>query len=109
MGISDSKQTEFLEKMRSRVAAQPQAPLRVVEAKAEAATPPAAAKQKPPLVERTMSFKLAEQDYEGIEGVIFERRRKGEKRLSNKEVGREMVRDWLLKHGAEAFDYKATD
>lgn len=104
MSVSKQQGDDFLAKMKEKAAAKPTAPLALVkEAPIQAA--PAPMKRKPTFTERTMSFKLAEVDYDAVDELIFKRKKTGEKGLTNKDVGREMVADWLKKHGVVPFDY----
>jgi hypothetical protein len=104
MSVSKQQSDDFLAKMKEKAATKPVAPLALVKG-TPAPEPPVPAKKKPTFSERTMSFKLAEADYDAVDEVIFKRKRAGEKGLTNKDVGREMVADWLTKHGMEPFDY----
>jgi hypothetical protein len=108
MSISKTQSEDFLAKMKGKAAAKPAAPLTLVKPEAAAQPAPVAspAKAKPSFTERTMSFKLAEADYDAVDEVIFKRKKAGEKSLTNKEACREMVALWLEKHAVTPFDYK---
>ena len=41
--------------------------------------------------------------------MIFKRKKAGEKGLTNKDAGREILADWLRKHGMTAFGYGKND
>lgn len=104
VSVSKQQGEDFLAKMKEKAAAKPQAPLALVKQEPSAVIAPA--KKKPSYSERTMSFKLAEADYDAIDEVIFNRKKAGEKTLTNKDAGREMVALWLRAHGVEPFNYK---
>lgn len=103
MSVSKQQGEDFLAKMKEKAAAKPAAPLNLKKPEPEPVA--IAAKKKPSFAERTMSFKLAEADYDAVDEIIFKRKRAGEKQLTNKDAGREMVAHWLRKHGVEPFDY----
>lgn len=105
MSVSKQQSDDFLAKMKEKAATKPAAPLTLIKEAPAQAAPVQPMKKGPPFTERTMSFKLAEMDYDAIDEVIFKRKKAGEKGLTNKDVGREMVADWLKKHGMLAFDY----
>jgi hypothetical protein len=105
MSVSKQQSDDFLAKMKEKAATKPVAPLALVKEASVQAAPVQPMKKRTPFSERTMSFKLAEVDYDAVDDVIFKRKRAGEKGLTNKDVGREMVADWLKKHGMAPFDY----
>ena len=105
MSVSKQQGDDFLAKMKEKAAAKPAAPLALIKEAPIQADPVQPIKPRPRFTERTMSFKLAELDYDAVDEVIFKRKKAGEKGLTNKDVGREMVADWLKKHSMAPFDY----
>lgn len=79
MSVSKQQGDDFLAKMKEKAATKPAAPLALVKEGPLQAAPVQPMKRRPPFTERTMSFKLAEVDYDAVDEVIFKRKKAGKK------------------------------